>query len=647
MLKVLRDNLKFLSWILWLVILVFIVFVFVDFGAGIGGARGATSAAATVGDQTISYKDFQREYRRLEDQYRQAFGERYTPQVADQLQLPAQALQRLVSRKLLASEAHARGLTATDREVRQAILSLPGLQDSSGHFVGEASYQGFLRANGFSAHEFESLMREDLVIGKLTGLVASTVAVSDAETERSWRDQHETAQVRYVFAPDSRYAALATPTPEQVQAYFDAHRDDFKLPDQRVVDYLLVDAARLRAKIDVPAADVQSYYESHSDQFARPEQVHARHILVKIDESQDLAAARSKMEEIRKRLAAGQDFAELAGKYSEDPGSKDKGGDLGYFGRGHMIKEFEQAAFDAQPGQVVGPVRTSFGLHLIQVLDHRDAGTQPLSEVEGRIRSILAGQRAEAAAGDRAKQIATGLGASSSIDAAAFQKLADGDVVTMVTTPAFGRDDVVPGIGRNPDFSAAAFALAANAVSPPVQVARGYAILRLRETRPAHAPELDEVRARVRAAVEHEQEHRLAMDELERTRARVASGTTFDDAVRGLGLEVKDSGDFTRTGTIQGLGNARPIAEAAFALAPGQLGGPVDLPQGAALFELVQKTPFDAAAFAQGKEAERAQLQRDEADRLLSSILTERKKAIGVTYDPKLLEQFKIATANG
>jgi peptidyl-prolyl cis-trans isomerase D len=647
MLKVLRDNLKFLSWILWLVILVFIVFVFVDFGAGIGSARGATSAAATVGDRTISYKDFEREYRRLEDQYRQAFGERYTPQLADQLQLPAQALQRLVSRKLLASEARARGLVATDREVRQAILALPGLQDKSGHFVGDATYQGFLRANGFTAHEFESLMREDLVIAKLTGLVTSSVAVSDDETERAWRDQHETASIRYVFNADSRYAAKVDPTPDQVQAYFEAHRDDFSLPDQRVIDYLLVDASRLRAQMEVAPADVQSYYDAHQSDFSRPEQVHARHILIKVDASQDLATARKKMDEVQKRLAAGEDFAALAAKYSEDPGSKDKGGDLGYFGRGRMIKEFEQAAFDAQPGQVVGPVRTAFGLHLIQVLDHRQEGTEPLSEVEGRIRSILVGERAEAAASDRAHQIDAQLKAISSPDAAAFQKLADGDLVTFVTTSPFGKDDVVPGIGRNPDFTGAAFALAPGAVSEPVKVARGYAILRLRETRPAHVPGLDEVRARVRATVARDQEHRLAMADLESARARIAAGTPFDDAVKGLGLEAQDSGDFGRTGQIQGLGQARPVAEAAFALQPGELGGPVDLPAGGALFELVRKTPFDAAAYAKDKDAQRQQLQRDEADRLLSSILTERRKAVGVTYDPKLLEQFKIGTQKG
>ena len=143
MLKILRDNLRYLSWILWLVILVFIAFVFVDFG----GARmdgGGSGAAATVGDAKVGYDEYQRQYRSLEERYRQAFGERYTPEMAEQLQLPLQALEQLVGQKILLQEAERLGLAASDAEVREAILAQPVFRDESGIFVGQEFYEQIL-----------------------------------------------------------------------------------------------------------------------------------------------------------------------------------------------------------------------------------------------------------------------------------------------------------------------------------------------------------------------------------------------------------------------------------------------------------------------------------------------------------------------
>lgn len=650
MLKVLRDNLKYLSWILWLVILVFVAFVFIDFGGGLAPGGSPATAAATVGGERISMKEFEREYRNLEARYREAFGGRLDSQMVEQLRLPAQALEQLVNRKLLAAEAKRRGLVATDEEVRRAILEIPGVRGEDGRFVGAEAYEQVLRSNGYTARDFEDMLRENLAIDKLTGSLTAGVAVADAEVERAWRERNEKAAVRFLLAPSSRHTAQATATPEEVRAHFDAHRADFRLPDQRIVDYLLVDTARLRAKTEVPAEEVARYYAQNPDEFTRQEEVRARHILAKVDEGQDEAAAGRKMADARRRLAAGEPFETVAAALSEDPGSKDRGGDLGFFGRGRMIREFEDAAFAGRPGEIVGPVRTTFGLHLIETLEHRPAGTQPLAEVETRIRGQLAGERAGGAAEARARELAAAAaGAANAADAeAAWKQLADDDVVTFVTTPAFGREETVPGIGRSAEFAAAAFALEPGAASAPVQVARGWAVLRLREAKPAREPELADVERRVRAAAERAKASRLAVAELERARAAVAGGRSLDEVAQELGLEVGDSGEFTREGTIPGLGAAQPIAAVAFGLEPGQLGGPVAVPAGAVLFEVASRTPFDAEAFAAARDATREELRRAEAERLLGALITAERVRAGVTYDPQLVEQFGLgASATG
>jgi peptidyl-prolyl cis-trans isomerase D len=648
MLNVLRSNLKYLSWILWVVILVFVVFVFVDFGGGLGGGQqGRATAAARVGDAAISQKEFEREYRRLEGQYRQAFGGQWNSELADRMQLPQQALQRLVDRELIANEARGAGLAVSDEDVRLAILEFPALQSVQGQFVGQEEYQRFLRAYGYTAREFEELVREDLLVQRFSALLESGVAIDDAQIERAWRDRNERAEIRYLLAPAARHQGQTQLDAAAVAAYFERHRDDFRLPDQRVVDYLLVDEANLRAGIALDRAEIERAYAERRAEFEQPEQVRARHILIKIDDNRDAAAARAVMSSIRARLAKGESFEKLAAELSEDPGSKQRGGDLGAFGRGQMVPAFEEAAFGARAGEIVGPVETSFGLHLIEVLERTSGRTQALAEVEGRLRSELVASRASELAETRAKQLATRIGREKPADEAAWKALADGSSVELLTTPAFGQEEPVPGIGRNPEFAATAFGLDTGAHSQPVRVARGWAILRFKEAKPARSPELAEVEARVRAAAERERAGQLAAAELERAKAMLAGGRKLDEVATGLGLELQESGEFGREGTIQGLGAAEAVAEAAMTLAVGAVGGPVVVPQGAVLFEVTSRTAFDASRFASERAALRDELRGAEANKLLATWLAKRRDEVGVTYDPQLAERLGLTGRAG
>jgi len=643
MLKVLRDNLKYLSWILWIVILVFIVFVFVDFGGGLRGRQQRSASAATVGGEPIGQREFEREYRRLENQYRQAFGGRWNSQLAEQMQLPRRALERLVDRRLLADEAARQGLSVSDADVQRAILQFPALQSAGGGFVGEEEYLRFLRAYGYTAQEFESSVRQDLLIQRFSALLDSGVAIPDAELEKTWRARNEKAEIRYVLAPALRFIGQAKLDDAAIAAYFDAHQEVFRMPDRRAVDYLLVDEAKLRATVTVDRAELEREYAAKRDEFEQPEQVHARHILIKVDDKRPLAEARQAMVKIRARLAAGESFEKLAGELSEDPGSKARGGDLGFFGRGQMVPAFEDAAFGAEPGQIVGPIETTFGLHLIQVLERSAARTQPLAEVEGRLRTELAAEKSGPLAESRAKSLAARIRDEKPKDEAAWKALADGDQILFLSTAPFGKDDVVPGIGRNAEFAAAAFALAPGEASAPVQVARGWAILRLRESLPAHMPTLDEVRDKVRSAAERERAGQLATASLERAKAALASGRSFDEVAKSLELEPRDSGEFTRQAGISGLAGAEAVVDAAMQLPAGAVGGPVATGQGAVLFRVTSRVPFDAARFAAERETLRDELRRTEANRLLASLLARRREEAGVRYDPQLAERLGLA----
>ncbi len=640
MLKVLRDNLKYLSWILWVVILVFIAFVFVDFGGGLSRDQGAP-AAAQIGGHAISRREFERLYRQLEERYRQAFGERWNAELAERFDLPSQALQQLVDRRLLLDEAERQEIRVGDEEIRRSILELDGLTDAAGNYVGEEEYLRFVRGYGYSPREFEDRMREDLTIARFSTLLEKSVAVSDTEVERSWRESNETAAIRYLLAPIARFRAAATPA--ELEAYFSAHADELILPDQRLVDYLLVDAIKIRSAMTFERAELERVYQTRIAEFAQPEQLEARHILVKVDEKRSADEARRRIEQARVRLAKGESFQKLAGELSDDPGSREKGGDLGRFGRGAMVPPFEEAAFGAAAGETVGPIETSFGLHLIQVIARHAARTRPLAEVEGEIRAQLAGERSQQLAESRARELALRIAREGARSEGEWQALADGDTVLFQTTPAFGKDDAVPGIGRNADFVAAAFALASDAASEPVKVPRGWAILRLRETKPSRAPTLPEVEARVRAAAEREKAQQLAFAELAGAKAALAAGRTLAETATSLGLELVESGEFTKGGAIAGLASPRAVTEAALALAPGAFGGPVVVPEGAVLFDVVSRQPFDAAKFAAERDATKDELRRTEVGRLRAALLSRLRDEVGVSYDPQLVEALGVA----
>ncbi len=640
MLKVLRDNLKYLSWILWVVILIFIAFVFVDFGGGLSQGSGARASAATVGTDKISYADFERQYRQLEGQYRQAFGENFTPEIAQQLRLPLQALDRLVDQRLLLNEAADRGLVASDKEVQEAIFEIPGMKDASGAFVGEETYKRFVRSNGYTVRDFEEAMRRQIVLTKLNAIFSSSLVVTDADVERAYREQAERASVRYLVLPATGFQSDATLSPAEVASYFERHSEEFRLPPQRVVNYLLVDTVRTRAKMTFEKAELEAYYNSHLDDWKQEEQVRARHILLKVDDSRTADVADAALVTLRKRVEAGEDFAKLASELSDDPGSKTRGGDLGFFGRGRMIKEFEEAAFGAAPGSLVGPIRTSFGSHLIQVVEKRPAGVQPFAEAEAQVRSRLAAERAETQAEAKAAELAAKISSETLDTEAELKALADNDTVMFLTTPPFGVDEVVPGIGRGTPFSTAAFALEAGKTSTVVKIARGFAILQLVSESPARLPALSEVEAKVRPAALRAKAGELALARLTQARGAIASGKSLDDVAKELAVEVKESGEFGRDGNIQGLGDSRGLVSAALAGKAGDVGTPILTEQGAVLYQVTARKGFDATAFAAERDQTRQALEGNEVNRLLGSIIEQRKREAKVQYDKPLLEQF-------
>lgn len=644
MLKVFRDNLKYLSWVLWLVIVVFVLFVFVDFGATVPtGSTIPTDAAATVGDIDVTFGEFERSYRQAEDTYRQIYGDQFNRELAQQMGLPMTVLDSLVADKILLQEADRMGLRVTDEEVRQAILEYPAFQAASGGFIGEERYRQILRSNGFTVDSFEQMIRTQLLGQMVRDVLSANLFISDEDVLASYKDQVEQAKIRFVQLPASSLSDEVIATPEEIEAYFEEHKEELRIPEQRVIDYLLLDQNALRGTIELTEDELFDYYEANPDEFSQEEQVRARHILLQVGSERTDQQAEEQMLAIRGRLDAGEDFAALATELSDDPGSKTQGGDLGFFGRGQMIDEFEEAAFNAQPGEVVGPVKTNFGYHLIRVEERRDAGRSSFAETQGEIRSRLLAQRAQDLAESKATELAERIDKEGLAAPEALQQLADTETgVTFLTTPPFALEDNVPGIGRGTGFSAVAFELDQDEISEPLRATAGWAILRLAEVREPRIPTLDDVRDEIGSRVRQEKQLRLATERMVEARQKLDAGGGLDEIAEELGLTVRESGQFGRGGSIAGLGNNPEVATAALALNIGDFAGPLTHENQALLFEVVERQRFDPQEFEAQKEQARETVRSERLNRLLASLVAQRRDELGVTYDEQLLANFNL-----
>ena len=649
MLKTFRDNLKYLSWIIWVVIAVFILFIFVDFGSINLGDTVASDAAASIGGLEVSYAEFERSYRQTEDFYRQTYGDQFNRELAQQIGLPQQVLDQLIAEKIILEEADRMGLRVTDDELVQFIAEIPAFQFSDGRFVGEERYSQILRSNGLTVDDFEEGARSDLLTQKVRAVLTENIYVSDQEVVDDYKTRTETASIRYVRMPSASLRAEVTIGDDELADFFSVHQADFQIPEQRAVDYLLVDPDELSSTIELTDSEINAYYEDHPDEFVQEEQVQARHILLQINPTRTQDQAELEMQEIRQRLDAGEDFAALALELSDDPGSKTRGGDLGFFSRGQMIPEFENAAFDAQPGDLVGPVRTDFGYHLIEVLAKQPAGKKPLDEASEAIRAQLLGERSRAVAETKAEEFVRRIEQDKIDSAEGLQTLAASEVgVTAQSTELFGRDDNVPGFGRATAFTTTAFELEDGDFSGVVPVSRGLAILRLAELQDPRLPTIDEVREDVRNALLNERQLELATSRLDEAQLQLEEGQGLDELATALGLSVEESGEFRQTGPITGLGNNGELSALAMDLDVGQLGGPLVHNQDAVLFEVTARQRYDPLKFEQEKDSARVNLRQTRLNQMLASVINQRRDELGgVKYDSQLLQNFELAAGEG
>lgn len=588
--------------------------LFVLWGIGAVGGDRIQVVAQVYGDP-ITRRELEHATAQLQQRYDEIFKGRMPLAGLD---LRARAFDDLINEALLKHEARRLGLEVTDTEVVNAITTLPQLQEN-GRFSRDLLQRllDVQRDRG----EFEEDIRRSLLFQRVQSLVTDGAQVTDAEVESRFQLDHEQIDLDIVKVSAAELAATVTPTDAELASTLERNPDRYRIPEKTRAHYVVYRRAEFQEKATISDQQIADYYNDHKDQrFTDPEQVRARHILVKVEPgaSDDAkAAARKKAEDLLKRVHAGEDFAALARKHSQDPGSAEKGGDLGSFPRGRMVPAFDAAAFALEPGATSDIVETTFGFHIIRVEEHQAGGARPLEAVRDEIvQKLKEAQGLELARaqaeGDR-RQIARG---KTLADLGAERPVAD--------TPPFARTDTaIVGIGRVPGFAEAAFALSDGQVSDLIETEDAVYLLSPFEHVDAHAPTVADVRDRLVADSRHDRGETLARQKAEGLLEKAkADGLT--KAAADAKLAVTQTGLFDRRApAIPTLGPAPDLRTDAFALTPAApLASKVyNVGGDAVVASLREHKPADMTEFAAAKDALRDSMLQQKRSTLLANYM--------------------------
>ena len=632
MLDRMRRHKNVLKWSLVLVVLAFIALYIPASNDSANGA-GLNDAVATVEGNEVTVGEFRQAYARQMQAYQSAYGANMDERLLRQLGIDQRIVQQLIEEEVALAEARRLGITASDEEVRQRILAIPAFQEN-GQFIGFDRYRQMLQMQNPPLREsdFEEQVRNSITVEKLQAAITNWISISDADVEAEFRERNEKVKLAVVNFPADKFREGAQATDEEVSAWFEANKDDYRIPEKRKVKYALLDVQAIRDRITISPQDVQNYYEDNAQQFSTPEQVRASHILLKT-EGKNEEDVRKLAEDIAKKARAGADFAALAKQHSEDESNNTTGGDLDYFSRGQMVPEFDAAAFALEPGEVSDPVKTSFGYHVIKMADKRAATSRPLSEVQAQIEDQIKWQRAQDEAQRTADDLAAQLKAPGDLETIARPR-----GLTVSESGFFSRDEPIAGLGLAPAAAEQAFTLEEGAVSPAIRTPQGFAFLTVTGKQDAYVPKLEEVQARVRDDVLKNKALEIARQKAAEVAGKLKNGN-FDAAAKAAGVEVQTTDLISRGAPIGDAGISPAIDAVAFSLPEGAVSDPITTDNGAVVVRVVERQEPSAEEVASGKQGMRDELMNERRGRFFAAYMGKARERMDIRINNQVLAQ--------
>jgi peptidyl-prolyl cis-trans isomerase D len=571
-------------------------------GVGTNDTFSKPGVVAKVNGEDVTAEQVRETAREMAQQQAQQYGAQ-APMVLPYLipQATPRAVEELIDRQAELSEARHIGLKSSPDEVKDelqhgyyAVTFFPG-----GNFIGEAEYQNLLQQHNLTPATFEETVGKQILISKLRTLITGGASVSDVAIRQEFIKENTKVKFDYAVLKEDDIKKGLHPTVEELKAFYDSHQKSYanSIPEKRKIKYVMLDTAKVQAGVQVTRDDLQAYYNQHRDQYRVPEQIKVSHIWIKmplpgpdgkIDEK-GIADAQRRAEDLLKQLKAGAKFEDVAKKYSEDTGSANVGGSLGWIGKSQMGAEFEKAASALPKGKISDVVKTLDGFHIIRVDDKQEAHIKTLDEVKAEIEPVVKQQKTQEVAqkqgDDLLQQVKT-----QGLDAAAAAK-----GVPVTTSDFFGRSDLVPGLGPAPQLMDAVFSTAEKTPPEMAATSQGFAVFQLLAIQPPSTPTFDQIRARVEEQFKNERSSVLLSQKTQELSDRAKTEHDLKKAAKELGATVKTSDFVLPDGQVPDIGSMTGPAAVAFSMKPGEISKPINSGANGVVISVVEvQAPTDA-----------------------------------------------------
>ena len=549
--------------------------------------------------------------------------------------------QQLVQQQILLAEANKLGIKASDDDVRQYLRTGQAGQVlyPNGKFIGKDQYASLIATRfDMSVPQFEEGVKHDIAIRRLESLITAGVTVGDKEARDFYLKNNIKLKFDYAVISSDDIRKQINPSDADLEVFFkkNAARYATAVPEQRIITYFAFTPNEVPGGVAQPTQqEIQQYFTAHQSEYSVPEQSKSRHILIKVAPGADAktdAAAKAKAEVLVKQIQGGANFADLAKKNSDDPGSKDTGGELGFAQRGHMVPEFDNAIFTQKIGDTK-IIKTQFGYHIVQVEERQAARTQQLNDVLPTIQATLIRQKSVAAQENYARAL------MSEAIKNGLQKTAAAHHLQVVTTPPVNAQGVIPALPDGSQVIARAFDSKQGDPPQSAQTGEGYAIFQVTGVNAAHAPNFADWKSHIEDDYRSEQVPALLSQKTAELAAKAKSMNDLGKAAKEMGATVKTSDFVGQNSQVPDFGAVGRVAPQMFEMNPGTITGPINAGRTGVVAKLLLKQEPSPDEIAKNLDQTRDQLldqKRQEAFGVFANtIISEYKKNNRVRVNAK------------
>ncbi len=626
MLKTMRKNFKSFAPALWIVIITFVIAIFAVWGAGGFSGDEEKSADSTtvakVAGRTITGQQYANVLEMAIQQRSQQLGQKnINKSLIQQLDLPNSTLRGMIQSALLLDLAKERHVRVSDAEFQQEVRRRYPLffNEKSGQFVGQKEYEQILAYYKISVADFEKSIEDSIRLEKIQRLIAASQTVTPEELWDSYRRDNETARVEYLALEKSKVNLDTQPTEAEVQAYFQSHKEEFRVPEKREAVAVFLDRNDLKKQVELSAQEIERYYQENKDQFQNPEEVNVSRIFLPFT-GRKKEEVRAEMSGLAQELARGGDFAALARKYSKDAKAAE-GGAWGAFEWRSLADKEQNEIKKLAAGQVSEAVEVEDGLSLLKVTSKREASAIPLEEARQRIKGILEDQKAQSLAAERIGRLEKEAKKENSLEKAAARL----GLKTEKSGP-LKNGDPMGQVDPSGVVSQALFQLKVKDISGPLYSYQGAGLAQLLTILPAHPATLEEARSEVMDKVIDAKKKDLMINRMGRLRPQLAA-QNWEDIGSKEGLDYKTVNEHKRGQYLSTIGQNEDVDQLAFSLPLNSVSEPVDFGGGTAVLRVLGRKEVTREDFEKNKEATRQAVLGLKQNLFLGSFLVGLEKA--------------------